>query len=215
MSSAPIKITIDQSQLKSLPRDIADKIFAQALSHSINRAVSAIKKPVGAKVKAAIPGALYRHIFGDSGSLKFSLVTIKKATVREPVAFMRLREPQGGVPARLFKPKKIVVDTARGKRTGTQIKLRGRYERLERAFMWSNEIRGAGKTVVIERKGDARYPLTASRVAFDRIFQSVEGFFDEFKEPAAAALAKNLNIDMEYYAKRMAKQVARTSGSSA
>jgi hypothetical protein len=140
-----LKLQIDTNKLKGLVENKMKKAIQTSGRTAVNKAMTATRKLAIDQVNK------------DTGLAK-NLVGSKMQTYKARLDFLsaKIRISKAGIALDQFKPQKTGVQSARGPRVGVTVKI-GKSPRVlvPGGFLATTK---RGKTMILKRKGQARYP---------------------------------------------------------
>jgi hypothetical protein len=183
-----IEVKVDTSALRELTTRKAISVLRQATVKSLNRALGSTRTEASRIAQAELS-------MKRTEALKNLLFTIAK----QPSLEAKIRIGGRGISLMAFSPKKVRVQTKRGRRIGVSILVKGVRQIVPGGFLATMPN---GKRGVFARKGQAQYPIK-------QLFSKVSPLADllatrtpKLQQVAEAAFRKNFDHDFSFYAQK-------------
>lgn len=186
------KIEIDASKFERVGAKKLENIIKSASVSSINKSL------ISTRVKAI-------EVIGAATGLKraglVKLFRMYKAE-REKLKGSLYIEKFGRVPLGAFAAKKVVVQSARGKRIGVSITMNGLTQIVPGGFLATMK---SGKRAIFARDGKDRLPI--HKLFSDQLhtLTSIDALSESLNSFAQETFLKNYNHEFEYYSKKLGK----------
>jgi hypothetical protein len=185
-----IEIEVNAREIVATLESNVRKAGYRAAVRAANRTISAVRT----RVLAVITDSL-----GLKKKDAAKAVFVRNATRSTEEASLTIRSR--GIALSKFSPRKVKVDSARGRRIGVSVSIKGVRQLVPGGFLVSLDN---GKTGIFERKGADRLPirqLFSSPIA--EYIRNDSAFLSGLQQYARETYVKNFEKDFEFFKQKM------------